>query len=70
MNVIAPKLEYTGEVWKGNTKLVKQLETVRMTASKRVQGCAFTTRNTVFRAKLGTHPHATDRDVRKLKRSV
>ena len=24
MNVIAPKLEYAGEVWGGNTRLVKQ----------------------------------------------
>ena len=34
MNVIIPKLEYT-EVWEGNAKLVKQLETVQMaTANK------------------------------------
>ena len=34
MNVIVPKLEYAGEVWKGNTKFVEQLETVQMTAAK------------------------------------
>ena len=33
MNVIVPKLEYAGEVWEGNAKLVKQLETVQMTAA-------------------------------------
>ena len=32
--VIAPKLEYAGEAWEGNAKLVKQLETVQMTAAK------------------------------------
>ena len=32
INVIVPKLEYAGEVWEGNSKLVKQIETVRMTA--------------------------------------
>ena len=30
-NGIAPELEYAGEVWEGNAKLVKQLETVQMT---------------------------------------
>ena len=35
MNVIAPKLEYSGEVWEGNAKLVKQLETAQMTAAKK-----------------------------------
>ena len=34
INVIAPKLEYAGGVWEGNAKLVKQLETVQMTAAK------------------------------------
>ena len=29
-NVIVPKLEYAGEVWEGNAKLVKKLETVPM----------------------------------------
>ena len=27
INVILPKLEYSGEVWDGNAKLVKQKET-------------------------------------------
>ena len=35
-NVIVPKLEYAGEVLEGNAKLVKQLETVQMTAAKKV----------------------------------
>ena len=34
INVIVPKLEYVGEVWEGNAKFVKQLETVQMTAAK------------------------------------
>ena len=33
MNVIVPKLEYAGEVWEGNAKFVKQLETVQMTTA-------------------------------------
>ena len=35
MNVIVPALEYAGEVWEGNAKLVKQLEKVQMTAAKK-----------------------------------
>ena len=34
MNVIVPKLDiYAGELWRGNAKLVKHLETVQMTAA-------------------------------------
>ena len=32
MIVIAPRLENVGEVWEGNAKLVKQWETVQITA--------------------------------------
>ena len=52
MNVIGPKLEYSGEVWEGNAKSVNQLETVQMTAAKKVLGCSSTTSNTVSRACL------------------
>ena len=45
MNVIVPKLKYA-EVWEGNAKLVKQLETVQMTAAKNVLGCSSTTSST------------------------
>ena len=37
MKVIVPKLEYA-EVWEGNAKLVKKLETVPMTAAKKILG--------------------------------
>ena len=47
MNVIVPRLEYAGEVWEGNAKFVKQLETVQMTAAKKILGCSSTTSNTV-----------------------
>ena len=47
INVIVPKLEYAGEVWEGNAKFVKQLETVQMTAAKNVPGCSSTTSNSV-----------------------
>ena len=29
MNVIVPRISYAGDVWEGNAKLVKQLETVQ-----------------------------------------
>ena len=61
------KLEYA-EVWKGNEKLVKQLETVQMMAAKKVLGCSSTTSNTVLSAELEMCPLETYRDVRKLKR--
>ena len=64
IHVIVPKLEYA-EVWEGNAKLVKQLETVQMTAAKKVLGCSSTTSNTVLRAELGMYPLRTNRDVRK-----
>ena len=32
--LVVPKLEYAGEVWKGNAMLVKQLETVQTTAAE------------------------------------
>ena len=55
MNVIVPKLEYTGKVWEANG-FVKQLETVQVTAAKNILGCSSTTSNTVSRAELGMHP--------------
>ena len=50
--------------------MVKQLETVQMTAAatrKNVLGSSSTTSNTVLRAELGMYPLETNRDVRKLK---
>ena len=49
--------------------MVKQQETVQMTAAKKVPltGCSNTTSNTVLRAELGMYPLETNRDVRKLK---
>ena len=57
MNVIETKAEYAGQVWEGNAKFVKQVETAQMTAAKKVLGCSSTTSNTVLRAELGMHPH-------------
>ena len=54
-------------MWEGNTKLVKQLETVQLTAAKKVLGCSRTTSNIVSKAELGMYPLETNRDVRKLK---
>ena len=57
INVIVPKLEYAGELWEGNAKLVKQLEAVQITAAKKVLliGCSNTTGNTALRAELGMY---------------
>ena len=64
MNVIVPKLGYVGEVWQGDAKFVKQLETaVQMTAAKILQGCSSTTSNTAIRAELGLYLLKTNRDV-------
>ena len=57
INVVVPKVEYAGEVWEGNAKSVKQLETVQMTS--KVLGSSSTTSNTVLRAELGMHPLKT-----------
>ena len=67
MNVIVPKLYYAGEVWEGDAKLVKQLETARMTAARKTLRCSSTTSKTVLRAELGMHPLKTNRNMRKLK---
>ena len=66
-NVIAPRLDYAGEVWEGNAKFVIQLETLQMTAGKNILGCSSTTSNTELRAELGMYPIKTNRDARKLK---
>ena len=58
MNVILPKVKYP-EVWEGNAKLVKLLETVKITAAKKVPGCSSTTSNAVLRAELGMYPLKT-----------
>ena len=65
-NVIVPKLEYA-EVWEGNAKLAKTLETVPMIAAKRILGCSKTACNTALRAELGIYSLKTNRDLRKLK---
>jgi len=67
MNVIVPKLEYAGEVWEGNVKLVERLETLQMAAAKKILGCSKTTSNTVLRAELGMYSLKTNRDMRKLR---
>ena len=47
--------------------MVKQLETVQLTAAKKVLGRSRTTSNIVSKAELGMYPLETNRDVRKLK---
>ena len=67
MNVTVPELEYAGKDWEGDAKFVKQLETVQMTAAKKILGCSSTTSNALLRAELGMYPHKINGDVRKLK---
>ena len=52
------KLEYA-EVWEGNAKLVKQPETIQMTAAKKVLTCSSKTGTAVLRAELGMYPLET-----------
>ena len=60
-NVIVPKLEYAREVWEGNAKLVKKLETVPMTAAKKILGCSKTATNyTALRAGLSMYSLKTE----------
>ena len=65
--VIVPKLEYAGEVWEGNAKVLRQLETAQVTAAKKILGCSSMTSSTVLRAELAMYPLKTSRDERKLK---
>ena len=68
MNVIVPTLEYAEDLWEGNAKFAKELETVQMAAANNILGCSSTTTNTVLRAaEPGTYPLNTNRDVRTLK---
>ena len=67
INAMVPKLEYAGEIWEGNTKFVKHLETVQMTAAKKTLRCSNTTSNIVLRALLRMYPLKAIRDVKKMK---
>ena len=40
IKVIVPKVEYAGGVWEGNSELEKRLETVQMTAAKKMLRCS------------------------------
>ena len=62
-NVIVPELEYA-EVWEGNAKQVKKLETVPMTAAKKILGCSKMAGKTSLRAELGMPSLKTNRDLR------
>ena len=61
MNVIVPKLEYAGEVREGSAKLVKQLETVQITAARKIlQMLKYDYSITESRAELRMHPLKTE----------
>ncbi|CAB1099724.1 unnamed protein product [Ectocarpus sp. CCAP 1310/34] len=64
--VIVPPLEYAGEVWEGNKKVVKELEAAQMKAAKTILGCSKRTSNAAVRAELGIQSLRSGRDARKL----
>ena len=66
---VVPKLE-CAEVWEGNAKLVKGLETAQMTAAKKVLECSSTTSNTVLRAELGMYPLKTNKRREKVETAI
>ena len=59
MNVIVPKLEYA-EDWEGSKKFADKLETVQMSAAKKILGFSKTTSNTALRAELGVYALKTE----------
>jgi len=65
-SVIIPPLEYAGEVWEGNTKIVAELEAAQMKAAKIILGCSQRTSNAAVRAELGLNSLRTGRDTKKL----
>ncbi|CAB1115356.1 unnamed protein product [Ectocarpus sp. CCAP 1310/34] len=65
-SVIVPPLEYAGEVWEGNKKVVKELEAAQMKAAKTILGCSKRTSNAAVRAELGIQSLRSGRDARKL----
>ena len=67
MSMIVPTLEYAGDVWEGNAKLVKQLETAQMTAAKNIPRWSRATSKGALRAELEMRPLWTNRDMIKLK---
>ena len=65
-SVIVPPLEYAGEVWEENKKVVKELEAAQMKAAKIILGCSKRTSNAAVRAELGIRSLRSGRDARKL----
>ena len=62
MNLIVPKLEYAGEVWEENAKLVKKLKTGQMTAARKIPGCSRTRSNiAVLGIRMGLSAPTADR---------
>ncbi|CAB1097466.1 unnamed protein product [Ectocarpus sp. CCAP 1310/34] len=65
-SVIVPPLEYAGQVWEANEKVVKELEAAQMKAAKVILGCSKRTSNAAVRAELGIQSLRSGRDARKL----
>ena len=63
LDVIVPQLEYAGEVWGKNVKLVEKLEIVQMAAAKKILECSKPTSTTALRAELGMYSLKTNRYV-------
>ena len=66
--MIVPKLDYAGEVWEGNAKLVKQLKTIQMRAAKRsTRMLKFDEVLQQYKEQNWKSTHSKHRDVRMLK---
>ncbi|CAB1106369.1 unnamed protein product [Ectocarpus sp. CCAP 1310/34] len=63
---LVPPLEYAGEVWEGNKKVVKELEAAQVKAAKIIVGCSKRTSNAAVRAESGIQSLRWGRDARKL----
>lgn len=66
MNICCTEAEVSGEVWKGDEKLVKRMKTIRVVAAQIVLGCSKTTGNTALRAEFELYPLEDPSDIQKL----
>lgn len=61
MNLVVPKLEYVGEIWKGNARLVKQLGARLMATAKEYYG-AQQRREWSIESRIGNVPISKQRN--------
>ncbi|CAM9890429.1 unnamed protein product, partial [Sphacelaria rigidula] len=56
LGIVWLQLEYGGEVWKGNAKLMKKVETVQTAASKKILGCSNTSSKCSIKSRIRSVP--------------